>query len=68
MSISKAAIKEMEEIKAIKGRKRAIAASPDLSKLIEVRIDARTSVFVTRDKNPDQVRKAYLQRHKMLMS
>jgi len=68
MSISKAAMIEMAEIKQSKGRKHAIAASPDLTQMVEVRIDARTSVFVTSNKNPDEVRKAYLQRHKMLLS
>lgn len=38
--------------------------SPDLSKLQEVKIDERTSIWIDKRKNPEKARQAFLERHK----
>jgi len=63
MHPSRAAMLEEAEIKTAEARKRAIKASPDLKKLRCVRIDARTTIFISKHKSPEKARQDFLMRH-----
>jgi|GEM_PF-7013177 len=60
---SRAAMLEEAEIKTAEARKRAIKASPDLRALQSVRIDARTTIFVSKHKSPEKAREDFLMRY-----
>jgi hypothetical protein len=63
MHPSKTALREAKEIKLAKARKKTIAASPDLNKLLEVKIDHRTTIFIQPGRDPQMARQQYLSRH-----
>lgn len=66
MHPSKAALREAQEMKHAKARKRALAASPDLNQLLEVKIDHRTTIFIQPGRDPQAARQQYLSRHASL--
>lgn len=43
-------------------KKHEVFKSPDLSKLQEVRIDVKTTIYIALDADPDQARKNYFLR------